>query len=123
MLRIAGKLLGYALGAKDGGIGRVRALCFDDGPWTVRCIVAHAGSWLTGKNTLVSPAAVARIDENCKTISTSFSSEQAENSPPVDTGKPILQQYENDYEAKLFFCCGQGSNMNAVRLKHPVKNA
>ena len=53
MLRTINDLYGHKLMAKDGEIGHVKDVYFDDKNWAVRYIVVNTGSWLTGRLVLV----------------------------------------------------------------------
>ena len=57
MLRSIKQLYGDKLGASDGEIGQVKDFYFDDQSWTVRYLVADTGSWLPGRQVLISPHA------------------------------------------------------------------
>ena len=69
MLRNAKSLEGYELAARDGAIGRVKDIYFDDAEWRVRYFVVDAGSWLTDRSVLISAAALTLrggIPSGCK---------------------------------------------------------
>ncbi len=55
MLDTARKLKGYKLHSLDGEIGKVTEFYFDDKHWTIRYLVADSGTWLTGRQVLISP--------------------------------------------------------------------
>jgi len=56
------ELYGRKLAAKDGEIGHVRDLYFDDTSWAARYVVVDAGTWLEGRLVLLSPHAFGRIE-------------------------------------------------------------
>ena len=56
MLQSIKQLCGIKLGASDGDIGHVKDCYFDDQIWAVRYVVADTGSWLAGRQVLLSPA-------------------------------------------------------------------
>lgn len=93
----AGNLSGYKLGAKDGEIGSVKEFYFDDQNWAVRYLVADTGDWLSGRQVLVSPYALNPVDTAGKIIPVDLTKKQIENSPSLDTDKPVSRQYENEY--------------------------
>ena len=97
MLSKAKDLKGYKLNSLDGDIGSVQEFYFDDKYWTVRYLVANTGSWLTGKQVLISPFALVSIDRESKNIGIDLSKKQIEKSPALDTDKPISRQFEDDY--------------------------
>ena len=57
-LRKLEELTGYLLYARDGEIGKLKQIYFDDKHWTVRYFVVHIGSWLLGQDVLVVPSVV-----------------------------------------------------------------
>jgi hypothetical protein len=61
MVRIIKQLCEEKLGASDGTIGRVKDFYFDDLNWVVRYLVADTGSWLSGRQVLISPHAFGRL--------------------------------------------------------------
>ena len=64
MWRSIKQLSGDKLGALDGEIGHVKDFYFDDRSWAVRYVVADTGSWLTGRQVLISlsPAGQKALD-------------------------------------------------------------
>lgn len=97
MLYKAKTLNGYRMKAKDGEIGKVKEFYFDDKHWTIRYLVADTGTWLTGKQVLISPYALLSINENGKYISVNLTKKQIEDSPSLDTDKPVSKQFQNSY--------------------------
>ncbi len=62
MLIKAKTLTGYKLDSLDGKIGKVKEFYFDDRYWTIRYLVADTGNWLTGRQVLISPYALAAVN-------------------------------------------------------------
>ena len=62
MLRAVNDLIGCSIGARDGAIGKVDDLYFDDERWTVRYLVVDTSGWLAGRRVLVSPRSVQGVD-------------------------------------------------------------
>ena len=93
-LRNAKDLLGYAIRATDGNIGTVADLYFDDERWAVRYLVVDTGGWLTGRRVLISPRAFGEPEWNAKILPVSLTKSQVENSPDIDTNKPVSRQHE-----------------------------
>jgi sporulation protein YlmC with PRC-barrel domain len=54
-LQNATAVLGYAIQAEDGEIGRVRDVLVDDKAWAIRYLVVDTQQWWSGKKVLVSP--------------------------------------------------------------------
>jgi uncharacterized protein YrrD len=91
------KLYGHKLTASDGEIGHVKDFYFDDKTWVIRYVVADTGSWLTGRQVLLSPHAFGRVDREGKTLSVNLTRKQIENSPAIEEHKPVSRQYEIAY--------------------------
>jgi hypothetical protein len=97
MLRSVQQLYGDKLGASDGEIGRVKDFYFDDQNWVVRYLVADTGSWLVGRKVLISPYALGHLDQAGKILSVNLTRKQIEDSPSVESHKPVSRQYEEEY--------------------------
>jgi uncharacterized protein YrrD len=97
MIHSVTALRGYAIHATDGEIGKIEDCYFDDEMWTLRYLVVRTGSWLFGKEVLLSPVVVERIDFEHREIICKISSKQVENSPSVETEKPISKQQEQEF--------------------------
>ncbi len=97
ILSKAKTLKGYQLNSLDGEIGKVEEFYFDDSHWTIRYLVADTGNWLTGRQVLISPYALGAVDREEKLISVDLTRNQIENSPSLDSDKPVSQQFETDY--------------------------
>ena len=94
-LRPLSALQGYSLHARDGEIGRLREVFFDDRDWMVRYFVAQTGIWL-GKEVLILPSMVAAVDEEDLGLHVDLTREQIVNSPDIKTSLPISRHSEND---------------------------
>lgn len=97
MLRFLLQTKNFTLHASDGEIGDIKDFFFDDETWTVRYMVVHTGSWLFGKEVLISPFAFNEVDWEKKIIQTALTQEQIKNSPDIDSEKPVSRQKETEY--------------------------
>ena len=97
MLRSVKKLFEHKLGASDGEIGHVKDLYFDDRSWVVRYLVANTGSWLSGRLVLLSPYAFGDLPQSDKVLLVNLTRQQIENSPSIESHKPVSRQYEEEY--------------------------
>jgi len=100
MLQDIKSLYGRKLGASDGALGHVKDLYFDDMTWTVRYLVADTGSWLTGRQVLLSPRAFGPASSGMSdpdTLRVHLTRKQIENSPSIDTHRPVSRQDEAEY--------------------------
>jgi uncharacterized protein YrrD len=97
MLFKAKELKGSELLAKDGPIGKVEEFYFDDKHWTVRYLVADTGGWLSGREVLISPYSLESIDEDSLAVSIDLTKKQIENSPALESNKPVSLQFEESF--------------------------
>jgi uncharacterized protein YrrD len=94
MQRNINSLIGYDIGATDGEIGKVKEFYFDDSTWTVRYLIVKTGSWLFGREVLISPDAAMKNSWKQETFPVSLTKEQIRTSPDIDTNKPVSRQIE-----------------------------
>jgi hypothetical protein len=97
MLRSIKQLYGSHLGASDGEIGHVKDFYFDNRTWAVRYVIADTGKWLPGREVLLSPHAFSSSQAAGKTVLVNLTRKQIENSPSMETHKPVSRQYEEEY--------------------------
>jgi len=97
MLRSIKQLYGNKLGASDGDIGHVKDFYFDDKNWAIRYLVADTGTWLPGRQVLISPYSLGRLDQAEKILRVNLTRKQVENSPSIGAHKPVSRQYEEKY--------------------------
>jgi hypothetical protein len=102
MLSKAKTLKGYKLDSLDGEIGKVKEFYFDDRHWTIRYLVADTGHWLTGRQVLISPYALVAIVREEKHIAVELTKKQIEDSPSLNSDKPVSRQFEEAYCA--YYC-------------------
>ena len=97
MIQNATHLYGKKLGARDGDVGRVKDIYFDDIHWAVRYLVADTGSWLSGRRVLLSPRSFGMLDEDEGALAINLTRKQIEDSPSIETHRPVSRQYEAEY--------------------------
>jgi uncharacterized protein YrrD len=97
MLRSIKQLYGNKLGATDGEIGHVKDFYFDDQNWAIRYLIVGTGTWLPGRQVLLSPYSLGRLDQVEKVLRVNLTRKQIENSPSIDLHKPVSRQYEEEY--------------------------
>lgn len=97
MIRSVKHLRGFDLLATNGTIGSVQDVYFDDERWAVRYLVVDTGTWLPGRHVLISPLSVVSTEWGRQQLQLSISREQVENSPGIDTHKPVSRRQELDY--------------------------
>jgi len=91
------QLYGEKLGALDGEIGHVKDFYFDDRSWVVRYVVADTGNWLPGRLVLLSPHAIGSVYQDGKVLLANLTRKQIEDSPAIESHKPVSRQYEAEY--------------------------
>jgi sporulation protein YlmC with PRC-barrel domain len=96
MLRRTKDLQTYTIRARDGDVGTLHDFHFDDQSWTVRYLVVDTGRWLSGRRVLIPPRAIEAIDSADQRLRARLTMRQIEDSPGVDTDKPVSRQHEID---------------------------
>ncbi|WP_320838379.1 PRC-barrel domain-containing protein [Zhongshania sp.] len=94
MLRSMKDLEDYAIQATDGKIGHVKDFYFDDSAWVIRYFVVDTGTWLASRKVLISPIAISTQNRKENLLSVAITKQQVENSPSIDTEKPVSRQHE-----------------------------
>jgi len=97
MLNKVKTLKGYKLDSLDGEFGKVKEFYFDDHHWTIRYLVADTGSWLTGRQVLISPYALVAAIKAEEHIAVNLTKKEIEGSPSLDSDKPVSKQFEQEY--------------------------
>ena len=97
MLRSIKQLYGDKLGASDGEIGHVKDFYFNDQHWAIRYLVADTGSWLPGRQVLLSPHAIGNLHQTEKILHVKLTRKKIEDSPAIESHKPVSRQHEEEY--------------------------
>ncbi len=94
MLTNATYLKGLVIRATDGEIGTVDDFYFDDQAWAIRYLTVETGGWLGGRRVLISPISVVHTDWQAYRFDVALTKKQVEDSPNIDTHKPVSRQHE-----------------------------
>lgn len=94
MIRSFDKLKGTDIAARDGSLGDVHDLMFDDHSWTLRYLVIDTGNWLPGRRVIVSPSSVETIAPKGDKVSLALTKEEIRGSPGIDADAPVSRQNE-----------------------------
>lgn len=94
MLWHASAINGYAIEASDGNIGTVSDFLFDDTSWLVRWLVVDTGNWLSGRKVLLPPSVLGRLSAKDNAFAIALTKQQIEDSPEIDTNRPVSRQME-----------------------------
>jgi hypothetical protein len=97
MLMNTASVKGLVIRATDGDLGTVDQIYFDDETWTVRYLTVETGGWLGGRQVLISPMSILRADWQAGRVDVVLTKKQVEDSPSIDTHKPVSRQYEASY--------------------------
>ena len=97
MLRSITRLYGKMLHASDADIGHVKDFYFNDQQWAVQYVIADTASWLPGRLVLISPHAFGDLHQDGDCLLVNLTRQQIENSPPIESHKPVSRQYEEEY--------------------------
>ncbi len=97
MLTNATNLKGMVIRATDGEVGTVDQFYFDDETWAIRYLTVITGGWLGGTEVLISPVSVTSTDWQGKCLDVSLTMHQVEQSPKIDTHRPVSRQDEAAY--------------------------
>jgi sporulation protein YlmC with PRC-barrel domain len=92
--RVMKDLRGDAIAARDGEIGKVKDVYFDDERWAVRYLVVDTGGWLTGRRVLISPASLDRVSYEERQVVANLSRKQVEEAPGLEAEQPVSRLYE-----------------------------
>jgi hypothetical protein len=97
MLNKAKILKKYKLNCSDGEIGKVKDFYFDDQTWIIRYLVVNTGNWLIGRQVLVSPHSIVSVNKEEESININLTKSQIENSPILDSEKPVSKQFQKEF--------------------------
>mgnify|MGYP006292844169 CR=1 FL=1 len=97
MLHRAEELEGFTIHAEDGELGKIEDVYFDDAKWTIRYFIVRTGSWLFGKEVLLSPLSMEKIEWHAHEVRMALTMEEVENSPAVETKKPVSKHEEAQF--------------------------
>ena len=95
MFRSLDSMLGSAVVATDGQVGRAYNALIDDRLWAIRYLVVETGSWFGHRRVLISPEALGSPNLIEEIIPVLLTKEQVQRSPDVDTDRPVSRQREN----------------------------
>jgi hypothetical protein len=94
MLRSVKSLRGYAIRAKNGDLGKVREMLFDDRFWMVCYVVVDTGNWLAGRLVLLASSSLGQPAGEGRVLPANLTKEQVADSPSISTDEPVSRQME-----------------------------
>jgi uncharacterized protein YrrD len=125
MQQSMGNMIGYAIRATDGDLGKVDEFYFDDRTWSIHYIVVDTGNWFSGRKVLISPVAFGTLDLASRSFSVNLTRAQVSSSPNIDTERPIYRQHEVGLHAHYQWPWrgGYGGTFGTIPLPLPVDEA
>jgi hypothetical protein len=96
MISTFSNLKNLHLECRDGTIGRVKDLFFDDEAWTIRYLVGDTGRWLPGRRVLLSPYSVVPGGADHGKLPVNLMKAQIQNSPGVEADEPVSEQRQRE---------------------------
>ncbi|WP_372624633.1 PRC-barrel domain-containing protein [Falsiroseomonas sp.] len=88
-------LIGSGIRARDGEIGSIADLLFDETDWTVRWVLVDTGTWLTGRRVLLPPSCFGAPGGVTLEYPVDLTRKQVEESPEIDFDAPVSRQLES----------------------------
>lgn len=89
-------ITGYQLRAKDGTIGSIDDLLFDESHFGVRWVVVDTGTWLPGRKVLLPPSALGEPDTDVREYPVDLDKDRIKDAPGLASDKPVSRQMETD---------------------------
>ncbi len=96
-IRKVRSLKGLKLKARDGDVGALKQVFFDDRDWTVRYLVVSTGVWFMGRDVLISPKSVIEVDQETDSLVVALSCQQIKDSPELSAGDTPSREYEEGF--------------------------
>lgn len=96
MLYSLKSLVDCKIQAIDGELGKMDEFYFDDRTWVIRYMIVDTSNWTTGKKVLLSPLVIQQPDIANKQIIVRLTKNQIQDSPDIDTQKPLARQNTGD---------------------------
>ncbi len=93
-LRSSRVVTGYHIHGSDGDIGHVVDFLVDDRSWEIRYIIVATTNWWPGKQVLVAPAWIERVDWDRSMVHLTLTRAQIKNSPEYDPTRSVDRAYE-----------------------------
>jgi hypothetical protein len=110
MLRNASEIHGYTIAARDGNVGTVSDLLFEDTTWLIRWVVVDTGDWLPGRKVLLPISVLGDLDSSDGKFSVRLTKQQVKDSPDFETHQPVSRQLETNiydyYGWSPYWCTG-----------------
>ncbi len=93
-LRSTQDMAGYHIQAVDGEVGHVKDFIIDDQTWAIRYLVVETGTWLSGRQVLISPPWIEGVSWVESKVFVSLSQQQLRNAPEYSEQSLLDRTYE-----------------------------
>jgi uncharacterized protein YrrD len=93
-LRSVKEVTGYHIRARDGEVGHVEDVLFDDRSWLLRYLVVDTRNWLPGKRVVVAPEWVRDVSWVDRQVVVDLSRDAIRSSPELRDRSFITDEYE-----------------------------
>ena len=93
-LRRSREVLGYAIHATDGDMGKAEDFIIDDKAWDIRYLIVHTPGWLSGQKVLVAPPWISEVNASEEKLHVVLTCEEVKNSPKFNPAEPVNREYE-----------------------------
>jgi hypothetical protein len=94
-LRSVNEVIGYAIQARDDETGQLEDIIIDDGDWSIDYLIVDTRNWLPGKQVLLSPHWVERIDWTTAKLFFDLDQETIKNCPQYDPAESVNKRLES----------------------------
>ncbi|NML17811.1 PRC-barrel domain-containing protein [Azohydromonas caseinilytica] len=91
-LRSSTEVVGYHVAARDGDIGHIADFLFDERTWAIAFAVVDTGHWLAGRQVLIEPRWIERIDWAGRKVWVQLTRAAVESSPRYRHGEPLQEE-------------------------------
>ncbi|PAY16639.1 PRC-barrel domain protein [Rhodopirellula sp. SM50] len=85
---------GTTLAGVDDKVGTILDLLIDTDDWLTRHLVVDTGKWLSERRVLLPPSILGQRDWQQRAIAIKLTKQQVQDSPHVDSNKPVSRQME-----------------------------
>lgn len=99
MIRSADSLKHFELRARDGVLGQVKDLYFDDEHWAIRYLIVETGTWLNSRKVLIATSVLDAPDWEGRMLPVNLTTEQVRQSPSIDTEEAVTREQEAGLQA------------------------
>jgi hypothetical protein len=100
MLRNVTALRGDVILARDGDMGLVVDVYFDDERWSVRYLVVDTGHVMPERRVLIAPGLVVPDQPSDRLIRVRLTRNEVERSPHADTSLPVALQFDLSHQRR-----------------------